>query len=88
MHTNKISIWCGITAEMITGPIFFERTVDTAAYLCIFYKSVEQLDNTDLNQVCFKQDKATCHMDLQRLSKVFPKTKSFQRTCGPLDCQM
>ena len=43
----------------IIGPIFFDATITTAAYMEIFNTPVNQLDDEELSRGYFQQDGAT-----------------------------
>jgi len=49
LHSEKIGVWCGMSQRHIIGPIFFDATVTTAAYMEIFNTSVNQLDDEELS---------------------------------------
>jgi len=36
LHSEKIVVWCGMSWRRIFGPIFFDATITTAAYMEIF----------------------------------------------------
>jgi hypothetical protein len=78
LPAEKTSIWCGIAAERIIRPIYFEGTVDTAAYLSILSEFLEQLDNTELTQWYFQQDGATCHTSVEVIKSFFPRQNYFK----------
>lgn len=48
-YSKKIGVWCGISWRRIIGPIFFDTTITTAAYLDIFHCFVNQLDDEELS---------------------------------------
>jgi len=58
-HSEKIGVWCGMSWRCIIGPIFFDATITTAAYMEIFNTFVNQLDDEELSN--FQQDGATSH---------------------------
>ncbi|PNF19552.1 hypothetical protein B7P43_G18247 [Cryptotermes secundus] len=71
LHPQKVGVWCAISGLRITGPIFFDTTVDSTLYCRIFYDFVQQLDDTELTQ----QDSATCHtsnMSMELSESFFP----------------
>ena len=50
-----------MSRRRIIGPIFFDATITTAAYLEIFNTFVNQLDDEELSTGYFQQDAATSH---------------------------
>ena len=50
-----------MSRQRIIGPIFFEETMKTAAYMEIFNTFVNQLDDEELSVGYFQQDGATSH---------------------------
>jgi len=61
LHPEKTGVWCGMSRRRIIGPIFFDATVTTAAYMEIFNAFVNQLDDEELPIGYFQQDVATSH---------------------------
>ena len=61
LHSEKINVWCGMFQCRIIGPIFFDATITTAAYMEIFNTIVNQLDDEELSVGYFQQDEATSH---------------------------
>jgi hypothetical protein len=49
LHSEKIGVWCGMSRRRIIGPIFFEETIKTDAYMEIFNTCVNQLDDEELS---------------------------------------
>jgi len=48
LHSEKIGVWSGMSWQHIIGPIFFDATITTAAYMEIFNIFVNQLDDEEL----------------------------------------
>jgi len=61
LHSEKIGVWCGLSRRRIIGPIFFDATITTAAYMEILNIYVNQLDDEELSIGYFQQDGATSH---------------------------
>jgi len=63
LQDEKVLVWCGISANMIYGPYFFETTVNQHTYLemlqTFFWK--KHLDTADYKRYYFQQDGATAH---------------------------
>ena len=59
--SEKIGVLCGTSRRRIIGPIFFDATITTAAYMKIFNTFVNQLDDEELSIGYFQQDGATSH---------------------------
>jgi len=59
LHSEMIGVWCGMSRRRIIGPIFFDATITTAAYMEIFNTFVNQLDDKELSIGYFQQDGAT-----------------------------
>ena len=49
LHSKKIGVRFGMSRRCIIGPIFFDATITTAAYMEIFNTVVNQLDNEELS---------------------------------------
>jgi hypothetical protein len=47
-HSEMIVVWCGTSQRRVFGPIFFDATVTTAAYMETFSTFVNQLDDEEL----------------------------------------
>jgi len=47
-HSEKIGVWFEMSRRRIIGPIFFDATITTAAYMEIFNTFVNQLDHVEL----------------------------------------
>ena len=45
LHSEKTGVWCGMSRRHIIGPIFFDATIKTAAYMDIFNTFVNQSDD-------------------------------------------
>ena len=61
LHPEKIGVWCGMFRRSIIGPIFFDATITTVAYMEIFNTFVNQLDDEELSVGYFQQPGATSH---------------------------
>jgi len=61
LHSQKIVVWCEMSQQRIIGPVFFDVTIKTAAYMEIFNNFVNQLDDEELSIGYFQQDGATSH---------------------------
>jgi len=61
LHSEKIGVWCGMSRRRIIGPIFFDATITTAAYMEIFNTFVNLLNDEELSIGYFQQDGATSH---------------------------
>jgi len=84
LHSEKISVWCGMSRRRIIGPIFFDATITTAAYMETFNIFVNQLDNEELSIGYFQQDGATSHTSQASMAEIqpFSVTASFRRDFG------
>ena len=56
---NGPCIWCGMSRWRIIGPIFFDATITTSAYMEIFNIFVNQLDDEEFSIGYLQQDWAT-----------------------------
>ena len=71
LHSRKVTVWCGVSANRIYGPYFFEdansgnaRTVTSEAYI----EMLSNVMNVDISpDVWFQQDGATSHTSLPAL---------------------
>lgn len=70
LHSEKVTVWCGVSASRIIGPYFFEDhhgnavTVNSERYrglLMTFPIPELQRQGLDLSSVYFQQDGATAH---------------------------
>ena len=57
-------------SQHIIGPIFFEETIETAAYMEIFNTFVNQLDDEELSIGYFQQDGATSHTSHASMAEI------------------
>jgi hypothetical protein len=63
-------MWCGVSATCISGPIFFDSTVNTDAYLAILEGFYSQLTEQEREYCFFQQDGATSHTSERSLARV------------------
>jgi len=68
----------------IIGPIFFDATITTTAYMEIFNTFVNQLDEEELSIGYFQQDGATSHTSHASMAEIqsFSATASFRKDFG------
>jgi len=59
-----------MSRRRIIGPIFFDATIKTAAYMEIFNTFVNQLDDEELSVGYFQQDGATSHTSHARMAEI------------------
>jgi len=59
-----------MSRQRIIGPIFFEETIKTAAYMEIFNTFVNQLDDEKLSGGYFQQDGATSHTSHASMAEI------------------
>lgn len=77
LHSQKVTVWCAISAQQIVGPYFFEEgaatvTVTAERYLRMledFFIPELRRRDVALDGVWFQQDGATCHT--ARISMAF-----------------
>ena len=67
-HAQKVTVWCGITSVRIIGPCFFEDLDGTTVTVKgdNFRQKIQdyllpQLEDLDMQNVCFQRDEATPH---------------------------
>jgi len=78
-----------MSRQRIIGPIFFDATIKTAAYMEIFNIFVNQLDDEELSIGYFQQDGATSHTshtsmaEIQSFSGDRVISKGFWPPCSP-----
>ena len=84
LHSEKIGAWCGMSRRSIIGPIFFDATITTAAYMEIFNTPVNQLDDEELSIGYFQQDGVTSHTShaIRPKFSPFSVTTAFRRDFG------
>ena len=70
LHSEKNGFWCGMSRRRIIGPIFFDATITTAAYMEIFNTFVNQLDDEELSIGYFQQDGATSHTSQASVAEI------------------
>lgn len=68
MHPLKVTVWCGLWNGGVIGPYFFENdagervTVNGQRYHDMLEKKLwPQLEDMELDGMCFQQDGATAH---------------------------
>ncbi len=63
LHSERITVWCGVAEWRIVGPYFFTQTVNTERYVEMLRSFlVPQLKRRrKLSRTFFQQDGATCH---------------------------
>jgi len=59
-----------MSRRRIIGPIFFDATITTAAYMEIFNTFVNQLDEEELSIGYFQQDGATSHTSHASMAEI------------------
>jgi len=59
-----------MSRQCIIGPIFFNATITTAAYMEIFNTFVNQLDDEELSVGYFQQDGATFHTSHASMAEI------------------
>jgi len=67
---KKIGVWCGMSRRRIIGPIFFDATITTAAYMENFNTFVNQLGDEELSIGYFQQDGATSHTSHASMAEI------------------
>ena len=82
LHSEKIGVWCGMSRQRKIGPIFFEETIKTAAYMEIFNTFVNQLDDEELSVGYFQQDGATSRTSHASMAEIvlFRRPRHFEGT--------
>jgi len=68
MHPQRVTVWCFLWAEGVTGPYFFENedgkaiTVTGEPYRTMINNFLwPALINIDMKTLWFQQDRASCH---------------------------
>ncbi|GFW99245.1 uncharacterized protein TNCV_3010131 [Trichonephila clavipes] len=68
LHPEKLTVWCALWAGGIIGPYFFKNdeghnvTVNGDRYRAMITNFfIPELNNHDVQDLCFQQDGATCH---------------------------
>ncbi|GFX72004.1 putative transposable element [Trichonephila clavipes] len=68
LHTEKLTVWCALWAGGIIGPYFFKNdeghnvTVNGDRYRAMITNFfIPELNNRDVQELCFQQGGATCH---------------------------
>ncbi|GFV43860.1 transposable element Tc3 transposase [Trichonephila clavipes] len=68
LHPEKLTVWCALWAGGIIGPYFFKNdeghnvTVNGDRYRAMITNFfIPELNNHDVQELCFEQDGATCH---------------------------
>ena len=67
---RSLVFWCGMSRRRIIGPIFFDSTITTAAYLEIFNTFGNQLHDEELSIGYFQQDGATSHTSHASMAEI------------------
>lgn len=75
LHDQKVGVCCGLSRKLITGPIFFDDTINAECYCThILEPIVGHLNEHELEEGWFQQDGATAHTacaSLQFLENLF-----------------
>ncbi|KAF2357472.1 hypothetical protein FHG87_011770 [Trinorchestia longiramus] len=89
LHSQKVTVWCGVMADEIIGPYFFENDVGNAVtvtgerYRNIISTFLEpQLEARHLRNIWYQQDGATNHTARETiilLNRLFPQKLISQR---------
>jgi len=79
LHSEKTGVWFGMSRRRIIGPVFFEETIRTDAYMEIFNTFVNRLDDEELSIGYFQQDGATSHTSH---TPAWPKFSPFSATAS------
>ena len=82
-HSEKTGVWCGMSQRLIIGPIFFDATITTAAYVEIFNIFVNQLDDEAFSIGYFQQDGGTSHTSHASMAEIqsfFRRPRHFEGT--------
>ncbi|GFW97671.1 DUF4817 domain-containing protein [Trichonephila clavipes] len=68
LHPEKLTVWCALWAGGIIGPYFFKNdeghnvTVNGDRYRAMITNFfIHELNNHDVQELWFQQDRATCH---------------------------
>ena len=68
LHPQKVTVWCGFHAGGVIGPYFFvdendrHVTVNRKRYRAMLEDYLwSELDELDINDMCFRQDDPTSH---------------------------
>ncbi|GFX60991.1 DUF4817 domain-containing protein [Trichonephila clavipes] len=64
LHPEKLTVWCALLAGGIIGPYFFKNDEghNGDRYRAMITKFfIPELNNHDVQELCFQQDGATCH---------------------------
>jgi len=65
-----IGVWHEMSRQRIIGPIFFEETIKTAAYMEIFNTFLNQLHDEELSIGYFQQDGETSHTSHASMTEI------------------
>jgi hypothetical protein len=71
LHTEEVTVWCGVSAFGIIGPYFFEennRTVAVTAARCQVMLALLELPDDEDGELWFQQDGATAHTALASMA--------------------
>lgn len=84
LHSEKVTVWCGVSSFGIFGPYFFQDdngravTVTSERYVAMlndFLLPMLRQHNADLRSLWFQQDGATSHtarLSMQTVRRLFP----------------
>jgi hypothetical protein len=72
LHDPKVGVWCARSRNRMTGPIFFEDTINFECYCeLILYTFIDHSNEDDVSRGYFQQDGATVHVSTTLLRSVF-----------------
>jgi hypothetical protein len=79
LHSERVTVWCGVASFGITGPYFFEdrngHAVTVTSDRCVNMLNaflLPQLANRNLPQILFQQDGAIAHTARQSMAVLRP----------------
>lgn len=80
MHPQRVIVWCGLWAEGVIGPYFFENetgkivTVNAEWYRDMISNFLwPKLDDIDVSDMWFQQDDAICHTARETMQLLYEK---------------
>jgi hypothetical protein len=72
LHDIKVGVWCAVSAQRVTGPIFFGGTVNSNGYVSdILEPFFQELTEGETRYGYLQQDSATARNSMQCLRDVF-----------------
>ncbi|XP_053949535.1 uncharacterized protein LOC128857797 [Anastrepha ludens] len=94
MHSQRVTVWCGLWTGGIIGPYFFQNEAGQAVtVISVRYREMitnflwPELEDMDVDDMWFQQDGATCHTANETMALLREKFDGrIISRCGDVNC--